>query len=130
MSRVGARASTSLVQEWHDLLERHARVESALERALQEKHDLGVSEFEVLDRLAQHADGACRIQELTSSLHLSQSALSRVVARLESDGYVKRCMCEEDRRGIYAELTAAGRKRHAQAQPTHRQVLAETLAAD
>ena len=39
-----------LVARWHGLLERHARATSALERALAE-HELGVSEFEVLDRL-------------------------------------------------------------------------------
>ena len=120
-------ADTQLVAAWHELLERHARVESALERALENQHQLGVSEFEVLDRLAQTDAGECRIQELTMNLHLSQSALSRVVARLEDDGLVKRAMCAEDRRGIYAKLTAAGRKRYEQARPTHRQILADEL---
>jgi DNA-binding MarR family transcriptional regulator len=62
-------------------------------------------------------------------VHLSQSALSRVVARLEEQGLVVRSMCTEDRRGIYACLTDAGKKRHAKAYPTHRQVLQENLSA-
>jgi DNA-binding MarR family transcriptional regulator len=117
----------TVVEAWHELLDRHARVQSALEHALEEKHGLGVSEFEVLDHLAGDEDETCRIQELVGTLHLSQSALSRTVARLEAEGLVKRAICEQDRRGIYACLTAAGRKRHAQAQPTHRQVLREQL---
>jgi DNA-binding MarR family transcriptional regulator len=117
----------AVVGAWHELLDRHARVQSALERALEEKHGLGVTEFEVLDRLAGREEDACRLQELVGSLHLSQSALSRAVARLEADGLVKRAICDYDRRGIFAQLTAAGRKRHAQALPTHREVLREQL---
>jgi DNA-binding MarR family transcriptional regulator len=117
----------AIVGTWHELLDRHARVQCALERALDDKHGLGVSEFEVLDRLANDADRTCRIQELVGTLHLSQSALSRVVARLEAEGLVERAICAEDRRGIYAQLTPAGRKRHAQALPTQRAVLREHL---
>src|SRR5947209_15290182 len=115
------RRESVLISEWHELLERHARVHSALDRALNDEHQLGVSEFEVLDRLAAFQEDGCRIQELSGTVHLSQSALSRVVARLETEGLVKRAMCEQDRRGIFAGLTDAGRERHAAALPTHRE---------
>src|SRR3954452_19640680 len=114
--------------EWRELLDRHARVSCALEHALESEHRLGVSEFEVLDRLAAEECEGRRIQELAAEVHLSQSALSRVVARLEADGLVVRAMCQEDRRGVYARLTDAGRERHAAARPTHRAVLAENLS--
>lgn len=119
---------SALLAEWRDLLDRHARVHCALDRVLNEEHRLGVSEFEVLDRLAASEEDGCRIQELSEDVHLSQSALSRVVARLEADGLVKRAMCETDRRGIYACITEDGRTRHAEARPTHREVLKQTLA--
>ncbi|HWM11199.1 MAG TPA: MarR family transcriptional regulator [Solirubrobacteraceae bacterium] len=119
---------TELVGAWRELLERHARTTSALERRLQHEHGLGVSEYEVLDRLATSGKDDCRMQELAEAVHLSQSALSRVVARLEADGLVTRGMCPSDRRGIMACLTADGRERYGAAQPTHRAVLAETLA--
>ena len=120
-------ADTELVEAWRELLERHARTTSALERRLQHEHGLGVSEYEVLDRLAGSGKDDCRMQELAEAVHLSQSALSRVVARLEADGLVKRGMCPSDRRGIMACLTAGGRERYEAARPTHREVLAETL---
>jgi DNA-binding MarR family transcriptional regulator len=120
-------ADTELVESWRWLLERHARTCSALERRLQHEHGLGVSEYEVLERLASSDKDARRMQELAEAVHLSQSALSRVVARLEADGLVKRGMCPEDRRGITACLTDSGRERYAAARPTHRAVLAETL---
>lgn len=119
---------TELVEVWRDLLERHARTTSALERRLQHEHALGVSEYEVLERLATSDKDAQRMQELAEAVYLSQSALSRVVARLEADGLVQRGMCPEDRRGIMACLTDAGRERYEAARPTHRTVLAETLS--
>jgi DNA-binding MarR family transcriptional regulator len=121
------REEPMLLGEWHELLDRHARITCALQHALEDGHGIGVSEFEVLDRLAASHDGGRRIQELADAVHLSQSALSRVVARLEADGLVERAMCKEDRRGVYACLTDAGRERHAQARPTHRAVLRDSL---
>jgi DNA-binding MarR family transcriptional regulator len=118
-----------LADAWRRLLESHARTHSALERALK-AHDLGVSEFEVLERLATTDGGdQRRMQELGEAVHLSQSALSRVVGRLERDGLATRGMCAEDRRGIYVCITGAGRRRYEAALPDHRAALAETLAA-
>ena len=117
----------ALAAAWHLLLERHARAHGALERALRE-HDLGVSEFEVLERLANDpGKEQRRMQELGEALHLSQSALSRVVGRLEQDGLVVRGMCAEDRRGVYVCISDAGRARYESARPAHRAALAETL---
>ncbi len=123
-----AAAPSPDVAEWRDLLARHAVVSCALERELQAGHELGLSEYEVLERLAEAVDcPTIRAQQLAESVHLSQSALSRVIARLEKAGLVERTMCSEDRRGIYVQLTRAGAERQAQAAPTHRAVLATHL---
>ena len=119
---------TERVEIWHDLMDRYARTISALERALEQQHGLGVSEYEVLERLSSPDKDQRRMQELAEAVHLSQSALSRVVGRLEADGLVTRGMCAHDRRGIYACLTDAGRARHEEALPTQRRVLEEQLA--
>ena len=113
--------------EWRELLEAHARAHVALERALK-VHDLGVSGFEVLERLVDDDDDEQRrMQALGEALHLSQSALSRVVGRLEEEGLVTRGMCREDRRGIYVCITDAGRRRYEAARPAHRAALADAL---
>jgi len=117
----------SLVTAWRALLERHARTWCALERELGQRHGLGVSEFEVLDRLVDAGKELHRVQELADAAYLSQSALSRVIARLERDGLVTRSMCDVDRRGVYVCLTGQGRSRHAAARATQREVLAATL---
>ena len=113
--------------EWRELLARHARTTVALDEALGE-FGLGMSEFEVLDRLACECGERPRMQDLAPLVHLSQSALSRTVGRLEADGLVTRAMCPEDRRGIAVCLTADGRARYEAARPTHRRVLEENLS--
>ena len=128
VATVGSIAEQGLVRQWQELLARHAMVSGALECALQEKHGIGVSEFEALEHLA-HSDDKCRSADLTEAVHLSQSATSRLVARLEREGYVQRAMCESDRRGIFVALTEAGHRRYLEAKPTHRRVLADTLGA-
>ncbi|MFJ8766464.1 MarR family winged helix-turn-helix transcriptional regulator [Streptomyces clavifer] len=124
------RSEQALVDEWRDLLALHARILCELDRTLH-GHGLGASDFEVLDILAESAaeDGgaAYRVQELASRVHLSQSALSRLIARLEKDGLVCRGMCSEDRRGVRVELTDGGRARHAEVKPLQRAVLSRML---
>ena len=117
---------TDLTVQWRELLARHARTTVALDEALDE-FGLGMSEFEVLDRLACECGERPRMQDLAPMLHLSQSALSRTVGRLEKDGLVVRAMCPEDRRGISVCLTDEGRSRWAEDEPVHRRVLAEHL---
>ena len=118
-----------LVSAWRSLAARHAAVSAALERELGERHGLGVSEFEVLERLAENEQHKFRVQELAESVHLSQSTLSRLIGRLEQHGLVQRSMCDMDRRGIDVCLTDAGRQRHSEALPTHRAVLAAMMPA-
>jgi DNA-binding MarR family transcriptional regulator len=117
-----------LVEEWREILDRHARVRCALTHALEHEHGLGMSEFEILERLADEGDCAVRLQEVAEHVHLSQSALSRVIDRLEKAGLVTRGVCENDRRAIYAELTKPGRERYEAARPTHREVLERELS--
>jgi DNA-binding MarR family transcriptional regulator len=119
-----------LVTGWRDLAACYSSVRGALDRELDEHHGLGMSEFEALDRLAEAPEAKQRMQELGEAMYLSQSALSRVVARLEREGLVCRDMCAEDRRGVYVRLTDAGKVRHAAARPTQLAVLAQHLGAD
>ncbi|MFC4531412.1 MarR family winged helix-turn-helix transcriptional regulator [Sphaerisporangium dianthi] len=116
-----------VVSSWRGLLACHATTWCALERELGDKHGLGVSDFEVLDRMAESDHGKYRVQELADAVHLSQSALSRLISRLEKAGLVCRNMCQDDRRGVFVQITEAGVERHRQAVPTHRAVLNQSL---
>ncbi len=117
------------VRAWRELLARHADITCALDRALQVGHSLGMSEYEVLERLAELPTHSAKIAVVAKSVHLSQSALSRVIARLESDGLVTRDVCTQDRRAVIVCLTDEGLRRQQEARPTQREVLAERLHA-
>ena len=118
---------TALVERWRELATCYNAVACALERALQDGHGLTMSEYETLDRLVDRNCEKRRMQEIAAAMYLSQSALSRTVARLEKQGYVRRDLCRDDRRGVLVEITEAGRRRHAEARATHLRILAERL---
>lgn len=118
----------ALAEQWRDILALHARTQCELDRALHQ-HGLCASDFEVLDVLSGDAC-AYRVQEISERVHLSQSALSRLIARLEKDGLVDRAMCTEDRRGVRVALTERGRALHGDVLPVQRAVLTRMLATD
>ncbi|MFD8234691.1 MarR family winged helix-turn-helix transcriptional regulator [Streptomyces sp. NPDC059696] len=122
-------AGEQLEERWRDILSAHARTMCEIDRALH-PHGLGASDFEVLDMLvaAAPAEGEqCRVQNLVGRVHLSQSALSRLIARLEKDGLVTRSVCAEDRRGVWVALTSRGRELHAEVLPLQRAALTRAL---
>ena len=123
-------SSDRVVSAWRTITASHAAGFAALEHELGKRHGLGVSEFEVLERLSESPDRKFRAQELAEAVHLSQSALSRLIDRLARSGLVERCLCDNDRRGIFVTLTETGQQRHDEAAPTHREVLAAVLPAE
>lgn len=121
----GPRNDEQLASEWHQLMGRYQRLMCALDRELGTAHDLSASEFEVLQQLSQAHDHGMRMTALAESAHLTQSALSRLVSRLEGDGLLTRKACENDRRAMFVVLTEQGRSRYDDARPTQRRVLRE-----
>jgi DNA-binding MarR family transcriptional regulator len=115
----------ALAAEWHQLMGRYQHLMCSLDRELGASHDLSASEFEVLQQLSQADECSLRMNLLAESAHLSQSALSRLVTRLERDGLLTRSTCAEDRRSLFVALTDTGRQRYAEARPTQRRVLRE-----
>ncbi|MBM0123832.1 MarR family winged helix-turn-helix transcriptional regulator [Pimelobacter simplex] len=114
-------------QGWRTLAALHGLIETALEKALQRDHELSVVEFTVLDALSRQDGWHMRMQQLARAAALSASATTRLVTRLENRGLLTRILCADDRRGIYTELTPAGRALLEEARPLHDEVLRTTL---
>jgi DNA-binding MarR family transcriptional regulator len=112
---------------WHAIAVLHARVEQQLAKALQRQHGLGLSDYRALGRLAVAEQGGMRISELAEALGLNESSVSRLTDRLEQAGLTERCVCADDRRGVYAFITDAGHAQLAAATPTYRDHLAAAL---
>ncbi|SEF62174.1 DNA-binding transcriptional regulator, MarR family [Thermomonospora echinospora] len=123
-------AGSEIVRRWREVLTCYSRVSCALDRALQDAHGIGMSEFEALERLAETADDKIKMNRLGADMYLSQSALSRTVARLERAGLVERDMCPQDRRAVFVSLTDTGRELYTRARTTQRAVLAEHMVDD
>lgn len=113
---------------WRTLAALHALIEDRLERALQREHELSVSEYTVMEVLSRQDGFHLRMNQLASAVVLSQSATTRLVTRLEDRGLLRRCLCPDDRRGIYTEVTEGGHALLDAAKPTHDEVLFSALA--
>ncbi|MFC8047868.1 MarR family winged helix-turn-helix transcriptional regulator [Nocardia sp. NPDC057353] len=112
---------------WRTLAALHGALDAELERALQREHGLSVVEYTVLDALDRQDGWHMRMAQLARAAALSGSAATRLVNRLEGRGLLARFLCEDDRRGIYTELTAAGRTLLTAARPTHDSTLEAAL---
>ena len=124
---IGDDAVEVRAQGWRTLAALHGLIESALERSLAEAVELSVVEYTVLDALDRQDGWHMRMQQLARAAALSPSATTRLVNRLEDRGLLTRILCADDRRGIYTELTAAGRTLYERARPIHDAALAAVL---
>ncbi len=109
---------------WRTLNALHGLLEAELERALD---GLSLVEYTVLDALSEQDERHLRMHEVARVTALSGSAATRLVNRLEARGLIARILCDDDRRGIYSELTDAGRELLEANRATHDAVLAAAL---
>lgn len=116
-------------QGWRTLAALHGAIDAALEKALVAGPGLSVIEYTVLDALNRQDGWHMRMQQLAHAAALSSSATTRLVNRLEERALLTRVLCADDRRGVYTELTAAGRALLEKARPVHDETL-ETALVD
>ncbi len=89
------------------------------------RHGLSMIEFEVLLRLSRSPDGQLRMTDLSSQTSLTASGVTRVIDRLERDGFVARAACPTDRRSLYAVISRAGLERLTAIMPGHLELIDE-----
>lgn len=116
--------AVELVDAWRGLEALYATVTEALERELHRRHGINRHEYEVLTHLASVR---CRISDVALDVHISQSAASRLIDRLEEMGLASRTICDDDRRGVYACATDEGCVRAEAARETEQAVLRRLL---
>lgn len=89
------------------------------------EHGLGNVDFEVLMRLARSPGGELRMTDLAAQTGLSTSGVTRVVDRLERDGFATRRACPTDRRGSFTVITASGLAKMREILPGHLALIEE-----
>ena len=100
------------LEKWFDFNRRQVELETLLEQTIAEQSDqsLTLKEFYLLHFLNQAQEKSLRQIDLPDKLHLSPSAVSRMVARLEAKNCAllsRRC-CDQDKRASFICLTKEG----------------------
>ena len=94
---------------WAVLLTAHARLLERIEAELAAAALPPLGWYDVLWALESAAGRQLRMHELAEHVVLSRSNLTRLADRLQDAGLIERTAAEEDRRGAYCVITAAGR---------------------
>ena len=92
---------------------------TAVDGQLQRDAQIPHAYYEILVRLSEAPGRSLRMSQLAEAAAASKSRISHAVARLEERGWVRRVGCDADRRGQFAELTAAGYAALERAAPGH-----------
>jgi DNA-binding MarR family transcriptional regulator len=116
-------------ESWGALLLLHHSVLRELDAQLRRRHDLAVTEFEVLITLFNAPDRRLRMSQLAERALLSPAGTTHLVTRLERDRLVRREVDPADGRKWFAVLTDVGDRALQAARPTHNDVLRRTLMA-
>ncbi len=109
-----------VLKNWVNFNAMTDKIINELETALKEQNNISLKEFYVMYYLSQETDRKLRLQQLQELIGLSQSAMSRLVGRLEAKtcGSLERSTCEDDKRSIYTSLTQSGEERFGRALQT------------
>ena len=107
------------LEAWRALLVTHAALVRRLNEELEQERGLPLGWYEVLLHLNEAPQGSLRMGDLARRALLTPSGLTRLVDRMEKAGLVERQACGDDRRGSWATLTPAGRKKLKESSPVH-----------
>jgi DNA-binding MarR family transcriptional regulator len=98
----------AVVALWGDLTRAADAVRARLAALLEAGPGLAPEEVELLMVLAGAPERRLRMIDVSESLRLSKSGVTRLVDRLQERGLVLRAACPSDRRVVYAGLTEQG----------------------
>lgn len=71
-------------------------------------HELSGTPFLILDKLDNY--GAMKVNQLAEALHITPGGITGLMDKLIEGGYAVRHRAEDDRRGVYLDLTDKGKE--------------------
>ena len=98
----------AVVALWSDLTHAADVVRARLTASLEAGPGLSPEDVELLMLLAAAPERRLRMIDVSESLRLSKSGVTRLIDRLQERGLVLRAACPSDRRVVYAGLTKEG----------------------
>lgn len=112
---------------WRAYLAATQLLTAQLQRELLRDAGMPHAYYEILVRLSEAPGRTLRMSDLADAADSSRSRLSHAIAKLETQGWVRRESCETDRRGSFAVLTDAGFAALEAAAPGHVETVREYL---
>ncbi|MFI1955628.1 MarR family winged helix-turn-helix transcriptional regulator [Streptomyces xinghaiensis] len=104
---------------WQAYLHATALLDDHLDRQLQRDAGMPHVYYGLLVQLSGAPEHRMRMTELARNSKITRSRLSHAIARLESNGWVRRENCPSDKRGQFAVLTEQGKAVLERAAPGH-----------
>ncbi|NWK84610.1 winged helix DNA-binding protein [Staphylococcus sp. GSSP0090] len=100
------------VDNWVQLTKYVNYIDTMIEKKLKQEYNLSLKEFYVLYEIHKAKGKKYKINDLIKIVDLSQSAMSRLIVRIEQPtrALVVRQECLEDQRAMYIYLTEAGQR--------------------
>lgn len=95
------------------------RLMADLNRQLQRDSDLSFADYRILVKLSEAPGRSLRMSDLADGVLSSRSRLTHQIRRMEAERMVRRTACEDDGRGVLAQLTDEGLRRLRAAAPGH-----------
>jgi DNA-binding MarR family transcriptional regulator len=120
-------AEPSPAETWLRIVQAHDRISHRVDSALHRQHDLSLTGFEALRRIADAPGERATMGEVAEAVGLSRPGVTSTVNRLVADGLVIRERSADDKRLLHARLTPAGRQRVDAAARTHDDLVAHLL---
>jgi DNA-binding MarR family transcriptional regulator len=110
---------------WRTFLTAHAAAIDRIERDLAEEGLMPLSWYDVLLALYEAPERKLRMHELAHAILVTRGGLTRLVARIEGAGLLRREPDPSDGRGLYAVLTEEGLEALRRTWPTYARGIAE-----
>lgn len=96
------------LKAWRLFLTASARLVDRIDNDLRLANQLPLNWYDVLIELHEAPGNRLRMHDLAERVLLTRSGLTRLVDRLEKEGFLTREIDPEDRRGFYAIITESG----------------------
>jgi DNA-binding MarR family transcriptional regulator len=102
--------STEATEVWIRLMRVQSKVLGAVEHDLKKAGFPPLAWYDALLELSRAPSGELRPVELEKQMLLPQYSTSRLIDRLVEEGLAARRECKMDKRGLFVEITDAGRE--------------------
>lgn len=107
------------LQLWLAFLRTSVLLNGRLAEEMRRKNRVPIAWYDVLVHLYHGPAAGLRMQDLAERMVMSNSGLTRLLDRMVDKGLIRRELCAEDRRVIFAVLTDRGRALLEELLPQH-----------